>query len=87
MKIFGPEYDRSKLKNLGLSWCKYKEECDNSRIQSYIFTDKSGTEHTFNILDDIYYQHQYLSENDIEINATSNSWDELITLKQFLYGE
>jgi len=81
------EYDRSKLTDMGLSWCRYKEDCDNSHIQSVIITDDSGTEHTINILGDIYYQHHFLSENDIEIDATSNSWDELITLKKFLYRE
>jgi len=79
------EYDRSKLTHLGLTWCNYKEDCDNSHIQSFQFTDDSGTEHTINILGDIYYQDHHFSETDIEINATSNSWDDLISLKKYLY--
>ena len=81
------ENDRAILESKGLSWCKYKNECDITKEQKFTFVDDNDVSHNIIIKGDIFYQGHYIVyQNEIEIDVTTDDWDSLIKLKEYLYG-
>ena len=81
------ENDRAILESKGLSWCKYKSECDITKEQKFTFVDDNDVSHNIIIKGDIFYQGHYIFyQNEIEIDVTTDDWDSLIKLKEYLYG-
>ena len=66
----------------GISYCEYKSNCDETKIQTFQFIDDDGKTHNIQVIGDIYYHKNRFSKNSFKIKLTSDNWDGLVALKK-----
>ena len=73
------------LEDKGLKWCDNKKECNKDIRQVLTFNDNDGKSHEIIIKGDIFYKQHNFYENEVEIDVTTDDWDSLVKLKEYLF--